>query len=94
MMTKIAGALLLSSAMLAPGFSSAQDTSLLEKSFPNRGVCESNLKQLRNDARKAVQERTGGQISSLVNRLGNPGIKFFCTAISQDGQTVFKIVEG
>jgi hypothetical protein len=61
----------------------------------SRGTCESTLKQLRNEARQTVQQNGGsGQTNSLINRLANPLVKFACTALTQDGKTVFKIVEG
>jgi len=96
MMTKIAAALLLSSALMAPSISSAEDTSLLELTFSNRGECESTLKRARNEARQTVKqsEAGSGQSNALANRLANPAIKFICSAVSKDGKTVFKIVEG
>lgn len=100
MTTKIAAALLLSSALLAPSLSSAQDTTSAEQTlaqtFPNRGACESTLKQLRNTLRQTVKQTPAGsgQTNAAINRLLNPAIKFTCTAVQQDGKTVFKIVEG
>ena len=95
MMTKIAAAIVLSSALMAPSLSSAMDTPSLDKTFANRGTCESTLKQLRNEARQTVKQNGGsGQVNSLINRLANPLVKFACTALTQDGKTVFKIVEG
>ena len=103
MMTKIASALLLSSALLAPGIASAQTTPSLdqttpsmEQTFVSRGLCESTLKQLRNTARQTVKATPAGsgQTNAAVNRFANPLIKFACTAVSgKDGKTVFKIVE-
>lgn len=97
MQKKIAAALLLSSALLAPAAASA-DGSL----FPNRGACESALKQLRNTLRQDVVRevfRPAGQqgpAGAATNRLANPAIKQFCQAVTgQDGKTLgFKIVEG
>ncbi len=95
-MTKIAAALLISSAFMGPGVASAQQTPSLDQIFPNRGACESTLKQARNEARQTVKAIGGsGQTNSLVNRLANPIIKFACTAVTgQNGSTGFKIVEG
>jgi hypothetical protein len=95
MIRKIAATLLLSSAMLAPSISSAEQLPDLEQLFDNRGQCESTLKQIRNTARQTVQQNGGGgQTNALINRLANPAVKFICTALTQDGKTVFKIVEG
>ncbi|MBW3618571.1 MAG: hypothetical protein KY446_12680 [Proteobacteria bacterium] len=96
MMTKFAAALVLSSALMAPSFSSAQDGPSLEEIFPNRGACESTLKRIRNEARQTVKQNGGsGQTNALINRLANPAIKFVCTAVTgQNGSSGFKIVEG
>jgi hypothetical protein len=99
---KIAATLLVTSALMLPSLSSAQsnmsdvDLSALEKTFPNRGACESTLKQLRNTVRQTVKATPvgSGQTNALINRLANPLVKFACTAVTQDGKTVFKIVEG
>lgn len=103
MMIKIASALLLSSALLAPSIASAQTTQTpeptmptMEQTFISRGLCESTLKQARNTARQAVKATPvgSGQTNAAVNRFANPLIKFACTAVSgKDGKTVFKIVE-
>jgi hypothetical protein len=94
MIAKIAAALLLSSALLAPSVTAADDLPPLDELFSNRGECESTLKQARNIARAIVRERRDGQTSALVNRLANPAVKFVCTALTRDGETVFTIVEG
>lgn len=96
MLTKIAAALLLSSTLMAPSLSSAEQSPSLDEIFPNRGACESTLKQIRNEARQTVKANGGsGQTNALINRLANPAIKFICTAITgQNGSSGFKIVEG
>jgi hypothetical protein len=99
---KIAATLLVTSALMLPSFSAAEsntsevDTSILEQTFPNRGACESTLKRTRNLARQTVKSTPAGsgQTNALINRLANPAIKLVCTALQQDGKTVFKIVEG
>jgi hypothetical protein len=99
MRTSIAAALVLSAATLSPAVASANSEQSilaeLETVHVSRGVCESSLKRLRNEARQLVQqtEAGGGQTNSLINRLLNPATKLICTAVSQNGKSGFKITE-
>ena len=102
MRNKIATALLLSSAVMLPSFASADQLPTAGQLFPNRGACESALKQLRNTGRQDVVRPIGGLFGlrgpagAAANQVVNPLVKAACQAVTgQNGAVVgFKIVEG
>ena len=100
MQKNIAAALLVSSALMLPTFASANETALLEQVFPNRGACESALKQARNTLRQDVVRPAArladqqGPAGAATNQVANPLIKAVCSAVTgPDGKTVFKIIQ-
>lgn len=102
MQKKIATAMLLASAVMLPSFASAEQLPTTGQLFPNRGACESFLKQVRNtvrqDAVRPVARTVGeqGQAGAAANQVANPVIKQACQAVTgKNGQVLgFKIVEG
>jgi hypothetical protein len=92
MKKKVAGAVLVSSALMLPSDALAGQQGSGGEIFPNRGACEFALKQFRNAVRQVVAEP--GTVGS-VNVALNPAIKAVCQTVNgPDGAaTGYEIVE-